>query len=99
MTVFNASSDQLKGIIEYTGTPTDTSTVTVEEMGKMTKQADSSWVITKPMKIKFEELGIIQLKPKASLLEDFGAIKHTKREKDIVNGYKLNDLTTITFKF
>ena len=51
------------------------------------------------MKIKFEELGIIQLKPKASLLKDFGAIKTSKRLEKKVEGYKLNDLTTITFKF
>lgn len=51
------------------------------------------------MKIKFEELGITLLKPKASLLEDFGAIKYKIRKKNTVNGYKLNDLTTIIFKF
>ena len=51
------------------------------------------------MKIKFEELGIIQLKPKASLLEDFGAIKTSRMLKKKTEGYKLNDLTTITFKF
>ena len=51
------------------------------------------------MKIKFEELGIIQLKPKASLLEDFGAIKTSKRLEKKTQGYILNDLTTITFKF
>ena len=51
------------------------------------------------MKIKFEELGIIQLKPKASLLEDFGAIKTSKMLEKKTKGYILNDLTTITFKF